>query len=504
MRKHIDKFVEIEILKSISPSEVLKYLNEKEKSIPYSRFGVSWDEELDEELVKILYDRNERLVDIGLAMLADQETVEKILNRNTKENVTDSSVLIAALSNRMIPSYICPKFIEKRIDSLVERGSPEELRALLLNPNLSDEVINDALLKKNSFSEIDFDRYVLILHLLLSNPRITIEPEGDFDGNFKDIWEEPDMTQSSIISNCWNLLLSLPVNAKSALLLSSFIDKFKDVSLPYKKGELDFVNEVIDRWNDTSLSKKEEKGYSKLYDGSSGYIKFNTIKKLGYDLEKLKDYLLEKNDFHVTAGYFSGFAVSGITKEKFDEYHKKYGEAFLWGIIHNEKVFLKNNFEIYNIVTKGIPIDFKYDDNLDPSLLRSLSIFHNSLLRGKESHRYISLEPEENDYDRKKYRISKDNDDYEIDKNIETIETDIFYNNREFNPSDPKSVFNQVKSLTRYTQLLANKNILSDSIKENKIENLAKKLSKIEGEMLKGSTFIFWLVIAFIVFMAAK
>ena len=333
MGKKSNEVIEREFLVSASPSEVLNYLQEKSKAIPETKKYLYGEHNLPESTANALLARNDRVIDIGLALAVDDEALlEKLLARHTKDFVIDSSILTAVLSNKAAVSglYSARNWLESRMELIVTKGLDEHIETLFSNTYIPDQLIDQALKKEEWCKSVSEERYLAILWELLRNETVLSEPEDDHDY---------DISQHGIISNYWNLLLTLPVGIDTASLLTNTLPKFQELSIPYsfsqslnlKEDKKDwknnsieahkaFIDLVISRW--VREPSEDDKEYPSSFDIFNQIKKYTVQKMSSLYFSDLEDFLLSKNDFHITQGYFAGafssYKFSELTPSKFE------------------------------------------------------------------------------------------------------------------------------------------------------------------------------------------
>ena len=166
--------MEREYLKVAPAAEVLRYLDTVSYDFPY-------------ETLAVLFDRNERAIDLGLAKSASQDyDVERILERYssavtqiiTEDKTTsdggldtDHDILTAVLSNQNAMSFDwgVPKWLETRIKAIGVTGSDSQLEALFSNPELPAEICCQVLNRSDWWQVVPESRYRRLLDTLLAN-----------------------------------------------------------------------------------------------------------------------------------------------------------------------------------------------------------------------------------------------------------------------------------------------------------------------------------------------
>ena len=201
--KTINEITEREYLLSIPASEVLKYIKEKSfipNTYDFMEYKFRNDYEIANSTVEALIKKNDRLIDMALCLnINDDEQIEKILLRNTKNSVIDSEILSAILSNReaVISNMLhIPSWLNKRISWIINSGSDEHIE-ILFRENISipyalANVVLELKNKKNDdkYDEYKFidkkdikisdERFLFIIVMLLENPAIQHKPRRNF------------------------------------------------------------------------------------------------------------------------------------------------------------------------------------------------------------------------------------------------------------------------------------------------------------------------------------
>ena len=392
--------VERHFLTSAPPTDVLRYLDYLANEMK------GREHPLTDATVEALLSRHEKVIDIGLAIIAHEQSsidnddpvdyLEVIVERYPN----DPDVLTACLSNRVSIGYFdAAPWLQQRLDDIIRNGTMEQLAALFSNEILPSGLVEAALNRENTFAAISSDRYTTILWHLLKNPQIRRAPEDDF---------EYDWTQNRIIQSTWGLLLKLEATRANAELLSEYIQSFQELQTPALPKEssdsaspnaphkwLDndkaFLEIVFERW--ATPASWEHKDYDPW-----GRIRRTTIEKLGNVASmKLEDVILTPNDRFRVIGYFSSLEQYNYEQLmcRFDYFLSAYGGAFLEGLISNDRTFLRSNKHIRQIARAAVA---HQHEDLSAPYYRGLGWkFHRrveQLSNGPDSHLYIS-----SDYD---------------------------------------------------------------------------------------------------------
>ncbi len=383
---------------SASPTEALRYLDELSAQIPADCPVPS--QPLPDQTVRELFNRNERLIDLGLVRIisdvdcSDSEDstgeepriFEQILTRHEE----DEHILAACLSNLISLGWAGPKdWLARRLQKIVADGTEEQIGALLQNDKVPPDILLAALEKTDVFESLSDTRYQEILTHVLANKLISKKPMRGPDY---------DLAQHSIIQATWGLLLRLAPTRDHARLLSRTIDKFQEVEVPrfflqslkideetksdqLFAAEKAFLEAVLTKWVNPDGERQKWECW--------GHIRETTIRKLSTtSLDRLEDLFLESGDKYQVRGVFS--ATPGYDfDEKFDDLYKKHKRTFLEGLVENDRAYYRSNRwgkKFYELVR-----NYKEKCNLDyyESLQYALTRKVDSLAERPDSDKFV-------------------------------------------------------------------------------------------------------------------
>lgn len=193
-------------LVSSSPERVLSWL-ETRASRP--KESVS---DADAEVEKTLLARQEPLINLGLAQYGiEDETVRALFT--SIDPIHRRALRLAVLSNQAVHrhrGYRTGDLVEALISYSGNIGqwlsslSNEEIRALFLNPTLSDNLLIDFLEKKKGWQELDERRQLFVLSALAKNPRMSAR----YDSVIMDGYAE--YKHRAVFDAAWNLAATAP------------------------------------------------------------------------------------------------------------------------------------------------------------------------------------------------------------------------------------------------------------------------------------------------------
>jgi hypothetical protein len=268
-------------------------------------------------LEKTLLSKNNKLINLGLALYATEETVGYHLYETGEH-----AIKRACLSGRSVKEgFISKSWIIKYavLDEILfnykEDGALELLEAIFQNPYLPDSLLVDLYSKNDIFSDIEEDVWVCIVGLTYRNKRIATPR----DSLFMDGYDE--YTYNKVFATAWMLFKTLPVTTDNARMLIHLSENL----VPYCPHDMN-VFKVIKRWR--SDNDEDESIFAD--------VRARLVCLLSdYDnnFTRLKD----SKDSAKRRGYYKN--LRHVTGDQVDEYFAKDGEIFLNEALYNEAYF---------------------------------------------------------------------------------------------------------------------------------------------------------------------
>lgn len=402
--------MEFEYLSGAAPSEVLRYLDEKGASAKPTFFSKPC---VSEALEERLFQRNDRVVDIGLARVASSEMVARLIERrasltdaDAEEDLDsdddprshaerrmgepDSSLMVAALSNTSECGWWrANRWLLQWLHWIAHKGGEEHLAALFENPGVPNDVVDAALLRKSAFDNLTQDRYNQILsYALKSKPALT-EPEDTNDG--------PDSMGHHTVGCAWAVLLHQdPSDVRLSNILAEALPKIPRVEVLYdthdalgipkgaptdwdlaisngRLADFRFLEVVFSRWKlDSEKVRTEEWDEWQ----PRRLVREITASKAGFYNEKVKALVLEHDDVYVRRGYYRGF--SSETLENLKKYFEHDRADFCEAAIENDFFHGRKNRDAAAWLFERCfdCIDDKVIDSLGPRFAETLERKH--------------------------------------------------------------------------------------------------------------------------------
>lgn len=281
------------------------------------------DEKRD-QLENSLLSRNEKLINLGLALYGELPSIGYKLFK-----LDDSIIKRAALSGRSVrPVFLDESWVlnDDVIPVLLEEEKQNNqsdnngdgitlLHELLKNKFLPDELLEAVCEKSGCFSSVDDDLWINLVAMTARNERLSTP----YSSTWMDGYDE--YRYNAVFSAAWRLFKEFPVNKRAAHVLSYLADRLVPEG-PYDMKALD----VIDRWR--SNDEKEDDSYS--------YVRTALVKIIGDYSDEFKE-LKNHDDLAIRKGYYANlrWAKPSDVSDGFD----KDGKYFLESAIYNDSFF---------------------------------------------------------------------------------------------------------------------------------------------------------------------
>jgi hypothetical protein len=295
-----------------SQEEVYSWLEDNKPKDVKSKFSSDR-----EQLESALLSRDKPLVNLGLALFGFEKETGLEIYKKSGELLKK-----AVLSGTTIGSSIGDKWIvnEGILDELLVSKNSDLLSGLFSNPFVDNDLLVNLYEKNEYFEKLDYDFWFELIAHTLSNPRLSTP--------YSETWMNPwaEYSYRGIFSAGWKLFEKLPVNKKSAVLLSRLAetivqDKLHDMAL----------YDVIKRWKVDDTDKYVD------YYALCRKALANFIDDFKPEFQKLK----ESEDVALRQSYYHRFAPE--QKEEVRELFEKDNEKFLEEAIENINLYKKES-----------------------------------------------------------------------------------------------------------------------------------------------------------------
>jgi hypothetical protein len=232
-----------------SPEEVLRELRRIAQKPRYER---------DKAIEALLVERNDPLINLGLACYGSNEEVLVALYKHGLEKPTDAAderyrrgLRIGCLSNRSARGLIDPEEIQR----IVAAGDDAEAEALICNPSVSDRLLEELYERTGAFATLADERWSTLIYLSRRNERLVTNEDSDAG---------PDLGHYRIHHAIFKLLEIAPVDKHWLHVLYALLDQldFQQVAHPLARPET--IKTALSRWaqlGDRGYEGKPVEGY---------------------------------------------------------------------------------------------------------------------------------------------------------------------------------------------------------------------------------------------------
>lgn len=294
----------------------------------------------DVKLEAMLEERNEPLIDLGLAKNAtDFELLARLYQRARKgsgDAAHDEGMLIACLSNQVASGMLFTQRMAGIEDSELRRlaleGSNDQIKALMQNP-AAGGVIRDVYAKNEPFDDIPDDRWLLMVQMSAGNRRLNID-DSSVDG--------PDMLGWDIHKGLSSLLRTAPetegwVRALHYLL----IGLAKDTVRTLEPGELE---QILKKWAGVSIHP-----FGRMDGHEEGlYTKLSFVDEFRCLVAALYGRVFSGKNFEVQGGEAAAdvalrcafYGNGKLSPDQIYQGHERDGDAFVLAAMFNDGLLL--------------------------------------------------------------------------------------------------------------------------------------------------------------------
>ncbi|MCG9128835.1 hypothetical protein JT359_14695 [Candidatus Poribacteria bacterium] len=270
----------------------------------------------DEEIITVLINRNEPLVNLGLALYATLPDKQSLCLFRDGDRTIKKALLTGTFSIRLLYSWV-----DEVLTEILDSFDEELLQYLLKNQTIDDTFLTSLYEKDRWFKDLTDEQWLKTIAFTISNPRISTS----LDKLPWDFYEFGSYQQ--VFSTGWKLFETLPVNKDSAAVLSHLGENL----VPNKPHDMD-VFATIKRW------EGENDESSDVY--LNVYLKCRyVLAKLigGTEFESLKD----NDDLALRLSYYNRFRAH--KPEEVRELFEKDNDKFLNVAIYNTKLYMNEN-----------------------------------------------------------------------------------------------------------------------------------------------------------------
>jgi hypothetical protein len=208
-----------------------------------------------EDLEKLLFNRNDKLINLALAQFATHKSiVQQLYNQacaatGPDEEAHNLGLRVACLSNGHFDFFNWPNF---DLNALMARGFTIEAATLLANRSISSSVLEALFKKSDYFVQVDDKHCLWMIQASAKNERLNID-NSSIDG--------PDMSLWGIHKAIFTFLETAPVTSHAAhatLGLLSALDS-------HHTSRPDEIAHVLERWSKVELKNYKSEDEDGLF-----------------------------------------------------------------------------------------------------------------------------------------------------------------------------------------------------------------------------------------------
>jgi len=304
-------------LVNAAPEYVFEWL--KNNLVEKHNYGENRD-----EFENSLLSRNDKLINLGLALYGESPSVGYLLFKSD-----DLIVKRAALSGRSLR----PIFMDKSwalnddvLPVLLEEERKKEqaktdddgitlLHQLLINKFLPSEILEALYEKSGQFSDVDEDLWIRMVGMSARNERLSTP----YSSTWLDGYDE--YRYNAVFSSAWRLFRKFPVNKDAAYVLGSLSERL----VAYGSYDMKALD-VVDRW--CSNDKEEDEMFS--------YVRTALVKIVRHYGDEFKE-LKKHEDLAIRKGYYANLRRTE-PDDVYDGFDRD-GKEFLKSAIYNDSFF---------------------------------------------------------------------------------------------------------------------------------------------------------------------
>jgi hypothetical protein len=283
-----------------------------------------------------LFNRNERLINLGLAAYGTNKEVLKALYKHGLEPAEDASdatykegLRIGSLSNSTAPEasiiFNFPQDIvgAEETQRVLTEATGNEIAALIQNPKVSDDLLEMLFKRGGVFAEIAEDRWQQLIYMSALNARLVTEYENP---------DSPDVGHYAIHKAIFLLLEIAPVNYIWLRTLYHLLDHL-DFQQVHSAERID---QVLARWTQLPISEKDSGYFTTL----SIRVEFRCFiaALYGRGFANNKTVLHGNRDADDVALRCAYYATGNITPKEMEAGHRKDKGVFTFAAILNSRI----------------------------------------------------------------------------------------------------------------------------------------------------------------------
>ena len=275
-----------------------------------------------DQLENTLLSRNDKLINLGLALYCDTPLVGHTLFKSNDQIIKRAALSGTSVKEKILETSwtLNDDVIPVLLDEYNQKNQPESddlislLKALLSNKNLPSEILEAVYERSGHFSEVDKKSRIRLVGMTVGNERLSTP----YKSVLMDGYEE--YRYEAVFSSAWGLFEKFPVNRMAAGFLEAL--SIRLVAYPYNETN---TLDVIERWR--SNDEIEDQVYT--------YVRTALVRIIG-DADEFKE-LKNHDDVDLRKGYYAN--LSSVKPSDVSDGFDKDGKEFLDAAIYNDEFF---------------------------------------------------------------------------------------------------------------------------------------------------------------------
>ncbi len=320
-----------------------------------------------DELLKALLNRNDTVINLGIASVAVEPEILRSLWKSGNQAVRN------AIAGNPYRDYGILGILRRHawadegdLASALQDGNTDFIKLWCTNPALDFNGLKEAFAKERIYENLSDERWLAVIYWALQNPNLTVESDRHHEG-----------TNFPAYRAAWSLLLTLPNTSTNAYILAERYSKLTTFVAPHetlldeklpdifterekwqqqqKDGEILFLRRVFERWTAAASHDPNARDNEGNEAHEFQTLRQNVAAGVANRGAHIQNFIKGYEDVYVRRGYYRASRFSNAAE--LEAAFKKDGKDLLEAAIYNEN--------LYRVYPKGIRATFRHmvEDN---------------------------------------------------------------------------------------------------------------------------------------------